>query len=331
MNNADTAFFPLDNGLALSDGSYSPGLQREMVWLSGQLTYEAVSDVLERVGQCSIPTASVWQVCQRQGERLVVQAERARNQVGVERLRWNQAEYEPQVRKGVSMDGGMVLVRGEGWKELKVGLVSDLVPPANRTFDTLDEPVSINLHYTAVLGDVADFKPELWRLAEQYNIPYAGQVAVTADGAAWIWNLTADLFPKSTQIVDWYHATQHLETAVQTLFPNPDQASSAKSWRHQLKNHLFAGECFKVIEALQAKGLVDDATYFVTHQRRMQYPAFRAEGFPIGSGATESGVKQFKHRLSGPGMRWSRPGVNRMAVIRAAVLDRSFDDLWAIA
>ena len=58
---------------------------------------------------------------------------------------------------------------------------------------------------------------------------------------------------------------------------------------------------------------------------------FRAEGFLIGSGAVESGIKQYKARLTGPGMRWSRPGVTRMTVIRSAVLSGTFNDLWAAA
>jgi hypothetical protein len=56
-----------------------------------------------------------------------------------------------------------------------------------------------------------------------------------------------------------------------------------------------------------------------------------AEGYPIGSGAIESGVKQYKTRLAGPGMRWSRPGAERMLVIRSAVLNGAFDLLWRVA
>jgi hypothetical protein len=63
----------------------------------------------------------------------------------------------------------------------------------------------------------------------------------------------------------------------------------------------------------------------------MQYAQFRAAGFPIGSGGVESGVKQFKQRLTGPGMRWSRPALNRMIVLRSAVLGDSFDRLWDAA
>jgi hypothetical protein len=63
----------------------------------------------------------------------------------------------------------------------------------------------------------------------------------------------------------------------------------------------------------------------------MQYPVFRADGYPIGSGSVESGIKQYKARLTGPGMRWSCAGVDRMVVIRSAVLSNSFDELWAAA
>jgi len=52
---------------------------------------------------------------------------------------------------------------------------------------------------------------------------------------------------------------------------------------------------------------------------------------PIGSGMLEGGVKRFKHLLSGPGMRWSRPAAERMLVLRAAVMSRTFDADWATA
>ena len=76
---------------------------------------------------------------------------------------------------------------------------------------------------------------------------------------------------------------------------------------------------------LNQAGLSEFAHYFETHQARMRYLDFQEAGLPIGSGSVESEVKQFKHRLTAPGMRWSRPGVERMIPIRPAVLDGSFD------
>ena len=59
----------------------------------------------------------------------------------------------------------------------------------------------------------------------------------------------------------------------------------------------------------------------------MQYLKFREEGLPIGSGTVESGVKQFKQRLSGTGMRWYLDNANRMLIIRSAVLGHDFQSL----
>lgn len=63
----------------------------------------------------------------------------------------------------------------------------------------------------------------------------------------------------------------------------------------------------------------------------MRYQEFREEGWLIGSGPVESEIRQFKVRLTGPGMRWSRPHAERMLVIRTAVLSDDFDTLWAVA
>jgi hypothetical protein len=325
---AAEGFFPLDEALALDRRSLSPALAREVVWLSGLVAYEQVSEVLERVGGYHIPPSTLWEQVQQHGERLVEIQARQQRQVSIERTRWESREYEAQLRKGLSLDGGMVNRRGEGWKEFKTGVISTLLPPAQQT-ETQADAVCQDSHYTAVLGSVEQFAPALWALAVEQHVPYAGHVAVTADGAPWIWNLTADLFPCSTQIVDWYHATQHLAEAAQARYPTDAQA--AQTWLSQLKSYLIKDEVWRVIAALRQLGLAPYATYFEEHQYRMLYAMFRAEGFPIGAGTIESGVKQYKQRLAGPAMRWSRSGAQRMLVIRSAVLNRSFDQLWLAA
>jgi hypothetical protein len=325
---AESVFFPLDEALGLTAGSLSPCLGREVVWLSGLVAYEKVSQVLERIGGYTVPATTVWEQTQQRGERLVAHQAAQQRQVSLERTAWETQRYDRQLRKGVSLDGGMVNVRGEGWKELKVGVVSNLLPPHQQT-QAQPDAVCQDLHYTAVLGNVEQFAPALWALAVEQNVPYAGQVAVTADGAAWIWSLTADLFPCSTQIVDWYHATQHLADAAQVRYPNDAQA--AKQWTDHLKTYLIKDEVWRIILALHEVGLAPQAAYFEEHRYRMLYAMFRAEGYPIGSGVIESGVKQYKQRLSGPSMRWSRLGAERMVVIRSAVLSDDFDRLWLAA
>lgn len=323
MSTAAGDIFPLDEQLELRHGSLSPMLVRQAVWLSSLLPYEQAQRVLEQIGGYTLTATTLWEHTQHVGERWRIQQQQA--YVGVERTRWETTHYQADARQSVSMDGGMVHVRGEGWKEVKVGVIGRLLPPWE--LSESDTPRSHDLHYTATVGSVEAFSAALWQLAVQQQVPYAGQVAVTADGATWIWRLVADLFPCSTQIVDWYHASQQVAALAQARFP--DKPTEAYSWVEQLKRHLWQGECWQLIAQARSQGL--SAAYFEEHQRRMNYPSFRADGYPIGSGTTESGVKQYKHRLCGAGMRWSRPGVERMLVLRSAAMEGSFDQRWAAA
>ena len=304
-----------------------------MVWLAGLVpSYAQAATVFERIGHTHIPSASIWRQVQTQGEKLKRYVEHQQELVSVERTVLPAARDDHEQRKGVSMDGGMVHIREEGWKEIKVGAVFDLGMTPKRDPETgewAEYACAQNTSLTAVLGGVEPFSKALWASAVKADIPQAIESSVTADGAAWIWNLTADLFPDSTQIVDWYHAVEHLAKASHTLHPDNDDA--AKRWLKQRKDDLFQGDIHHITRPLDAAGYSNEARYFHSHKRRMQYHQFQDEGFLIGSGVVESGIKQFKQRLAGPGMRWSRQGADLMLVIRGAVLDDSFDALWAAA
>jgi hypothetical protein len=85
-------------------------------------------------------------------------------------------------------------------------------------------------------------------------------------------------------------------------------------------------------DAKRAEALATAAGYFRDNQRRMQYQELREELWPIGSGMVESGAKQYKGRFAGPGMRWSRPGINALLPFRSAVMGGTavFDALWQV-
>jgi hypothetical protein len=303
-----------------------------MVWLSGLLAYEQTEAVFRRVGHRHIPRMSVWRQGQQHGERLRVYCQRQQAQVRVSQLDLASAEQDHDQRKGMSLDGGMVHLRGEGWKEFKAGTVFDVAvgEVMDPTLgDVVEQVQAVKLAYVAVLGSAEQFAPAFWALAVAHDVPQASESSVAADGAEWIWNLVADYFPDSVQIVDWYHAVQHLAQAAHALFPDhPDQAHN---WFEQHKTSLFRGEIWKITQVLDQAGLADHSRYFQVHRHRMQYQEFRENGYPIGSGSVESAIKQFKVRLTGPGMHWSRPAAERMLVIRAAILSHQFDRLWAAA
>jgi len=303
-----------------------------MVWLSGLLPYEQATQVFEQIGHCLIPATSIWNQTQRHGQRLKQYVERQQDFVRPERVVLPPPGLDHERRKGVSLDGGMVNIREEGWKEMKVGAVFDVEQRLERdpvTGEWVEQAHGVNVAYAAVLGSVDQFAPALWAVAVQYQVPQAASSSVTADGAEWIWNLTADYFPDSVQIVDWYHACEHLADAASALHPDDEQAT--RRWYKQQRRSLFKGSIHHITRPLDQAGLSDHSRYFHSHKRRMQYQEFREEGYPIGSGTVESGIKQFKARLTGPGMRWSRPGAERMLVIRSAVLTQSFDTLWHAA
>jgi hypothetical protein len=126
--------------------------------------------------------------------------------------------------------------------------------------------------------------------------------------------------------VDWYHARVPLAQAAN--FIHGKGTLAAHQWLKDQETVLFEGHVERVADCLigLAKGrrtvsaeLRWQAGYFRDNQRRTQYLEQREEGFPIGSGLAESGCKQFRARLTGPGMRWSRPGAERLLPVRAAI------------
>jgi hypothetical protein len=61
-----------------------------------------------------------------------------------------------------------------------------------------------------------------------------------------------------------------------------------------------------------ADDLLSESRYFSKNKRRMRYLSLREEGYVIGSRMVESGCKKFKERFCGPGMRWSKGGIERL-------------------
>ena len=303
-----------------------------MVWLSGHVPYETARAIFTRIGHRQIPASSIWRQTGEHGARFQDYVSRQQDRVGMERTVLPPPGQDHSQRKGVSMDGGMVNIREEGWKEFKVGTVFDIEMRLERDSETRDlvrRPHGVHQAYAAVLGSVDEFAPALWALAWRYGVPTAADSSVTADGAQWIWRLVADLFPDSVQIVDWYHACEHLACAAHARYP--DDETAAQRWYRQRCRELYKGEVHKIILRLYAAELSEHAHYFETHKRRMQYQTRVEEGYPVGSGTVESAIKQYKHRLTGSGMRWSRLRAEHMLTIRGAVLAERFDDLWAAA
>ncbi len=228
MPTAARGFFPLDERWGLTESVYSPERAKQMVWVASHMAYEAAAQAFERLAHCAIPVTAIWDETQRHGERLKRQVEHQQAQVAVERVSLPPARQDHPRPLNVSLDGGKLHIRREGWKEFKAGSVTDVVvtPELEReTGEWVDQAHGVNIGYRAVLGTVDEFAPAWWALAVERQAPQATEVSVTADGADWIWTLADDYFPDSVQIVDWYHATEYLAKAADALFPHDADAA----------------------------------------------------------------------------------------------------------
>lgn len=339
---ARAGFSPLDRQLELRESAWSEGLEREVVWLSGVApSYELAAEILNRIGQVSISQPSAWRCSQAAGRkfRAVEEAERRRANALPER--WDppsRAEVEDQ-RMGVSMDGAMVHIRDEGWKEVKVGVVFDVAVTATQDRETgelVDVAHAVNNSYVAHLGGPDLLGEMTWAQARRCGWEQAQDTVVIGDGASWIWNQAALHFPASRQVVDWFHAQQHLVDAARLI--KQEGTAAFKRWLNSRQTLLYQGHAEKIATELekaaakapaQSDDLLKAANYFHTNKLRMNYIEMREEEWPIGSGMVESGAKQFKARFCGSGMRWSRTGAENLLPIRAAVLSGRFDQMWA--
>jgi hypothetical protein len=343
VKTADAVFFPLDQPLAVWDKHWSEQVAKHAVWLSGLVEFEDAADLLEKIGQIVMSDSSVWRRVEAWGERgkAAEAVQRAKATTLPPRSEIVAGEARQPKDMGVAMDGANVHIRREGWKELKVGCIFDIAvwpTPERETGDLIELAHAVGNSYVAHLGGPEVFGPLVWAEARRRAWTQARETIALGDGAPWIWNLVKDHFYDSRQGVDWYHATQHLMHAAHLV--KGEDTPAAHQWFKTCETPLFEGHADHIAaflrEAAQAnsKGADDlygEANYFDENRRRMQYLELREDGFPIGSGMVESGCKQFRARFTGPGMRWSRPGIERLLPVRAAIMSHTFDAWWKAA
>lgn len=161
------------------------------------------------------------------------------------------------------------------------------------------------------------------------------QVSVfVADGASWIWDRVRLYFPKAIQVLDYYHANEHVGSAAVALFGENSQAS--KEWREKAAKRLLEpGGITSILKdilqvmrepnrAAKPDELRKEFNYLYKHRKRMQYFSLREKELPIGSGVMESAIKQLAvTRLRMPGMKWTKEGANAVLKLRAAHLSHS--------
>lgn len=179
--------------------------------------------------------------------------------------------------------------------------------------------------YVSHLGDWASFALLVWTQMLRLRCDQAKLLVVLSDGAEWIRSLAKWLPVPTLLILDLFHVKHRIWEVAHALYGQHTDA--AKIWARTQCDRVEAGAAAQVMEALrfvkprrkQVRKLVDDLRgYLENNLDRMDYPAYRARGLRVGSGAVESANFHVTGaRLMLQGMRWSPEGAGHMAALRA--------------
>ena len=151
------------------------------------------------------------------------------------------------------------------------------------------------------------------------------------DGSAWIWNTAAELFPKATQILDRFHAKEHLSQVGKVIYGD---RLEGKPWIQARYDELDEGRLKSLVEVLhghagQHKEARECVRYIWNNRHRMRYPKFHKQGFCTSTGVVEAGCKiVIGTRLKRAGMHWTVKGANTIIALRCSKLSGRFEDFW---
>jgi len=233
----------------------------------------------------------------------------------------------------IGMDGAMMLIRDDGYREAMSGSVS--------FYDKSGERLHTNyIAATPEYGKATFFERmtrEIKRLKEIHpNVNYVG----IADGASDNWTFLET--HTTTQITDFYHATEYLAKASQALFKDSQEKQRVQwlnEYCHSLKHNSNAAmeqliefkQLYKEkkLSPVNKEKLESVITYFTNQGSRMHYAQYRKQNIPIGSGVTEAACKTIiKQRLCRSGMRWKDRGAAIVLALKCLHKSKRWDQFW---
>ena len=291
---------PADAPLGLARDSHSPGVRRLASRFGALLAFGQAAATLQEAAGIRLSPSTVRTVTE--GVGAVREATLQADITTAWADGWTAPEGPPPDRCYVAMDGVRILgTDGEG-REVKLGRVV----PVHQTAQGERRGPS---RFAAGLEPAAAFGRRLAVVAHAVGAETAPKLAVLGDGAAWIWNLAEEHFPRAVQIVDWFHASERVWALGRALHGEATPETAA--WVDHQLDRLAVGEASALATdwaALPLRGeaaAVRDAqvTYFTNQAGRMAYADYRAAGWDIGSGMIESGCKTvIGQREKGAGM-----------------------------
>jgi len=339
--------FPADVELDIENTEFSPGVRRMQAAVGQQAPFDQGRQQLQLLAGLEVTAKSVERIAETIGEDIA-----EREQVEIQRavqLDLPMVIGKPIPILYIEMDGtGVPVVKKETvgrkgktpgqpahTREVKLGCVF-----TQTTWDkegyAIRDPGSTT--YTGAIETAQEFGKRLYLEAWNRGWSRAEKKVVLGDGAEWIWNLAEQHFPGAIQIVDLYHARQHLWTVARLLHPN--NTSQQKVWLKPLQKRLLdKGKTEKLVLSLRslastnpvlAEKICAEADYFQTNTNRMRYPQFRKQHLFVGSGVIEAGCKTVVgSRLKQSGMFWTVRAANSILALRCTHLNDRFEDYWA--
>ena len=218
-------------------------------------------------------------------------------------------------------------------REAKLGCIF-----TQTTWDEEDYPIrdADSTTYVGAIETAEEFGKRLYLEAWKRGWSRAEKKIVIGDGAEWIWNIADQHFPGAIQIVDLYHARQHLWDLARKLYPN--QEAEQRRWMMIHQDMLDEGKIEDLLAALHsldptnpelAEKIRTEAGYFEKNTKRMRYPEFRQQHLFVGSGVIEAGCKTIVgSRCKQSGMFWTVRGANAILALRCRLFNDRFEDYW---
>jgi len=329
--------------LGIEGSHLSPGVQRMVGAVGGSVSFEEGSGLLKELAGLVVPPRQVERYAERLGEAA---AAFEREVVEAPDLARSDTVYLGQDGTGVPMRAEAL--QGRAGKQADGGAKTrEMKLCTTWTADRRDsegrptrDPGSIR--YTAAIESaetkptakaLAPFAQRVEREAKRSGFTDAPRQVAIGDGAVWLWNIVSECFPRAIQILDKFHAKQHLHDVAKDVFGAGTDL--AREWCRQRCEEMDAGKLDTLIQAMAAHAGRSEvartcAGYFSTNRVRMDYPTFEAMGLCVGSGVVEAGCKTaIGARLKRAGMHWTEPGANAIAALRCCRLSGRYEDFWA--
>jgi len=338
--------FPADADLDIENTELSPGVRRMEALVGQDSSFDHGREQLQLLAGLEVTTKSVERVSEAIGADIAQREQREIDRTMQLDLPIIVGETVPILY--IQMDGtGVPVVKKETagrpgkldglpahTREAKLGCVFTQTKWDEEGF-AIRDPGSTT--YTGAIEDAQQFGKRLYLEAWKRGWSRAQKKVVIGDGAEWIWNQAQQHFPGAIEIVDLFHARQHLWNLARLLYPTDLKRRNVWIGLHQ-KRWLDKGKIDKLVASIRslkpsdpemAKKISNEAEYFATNAARMNYPAFRQQHLFVGSGVIEAGCKTvIGQRLKQSGMFWTVQGANSILALRCHHLNGRFEDYW---